>query len=90
MKTASIPTVRVEPALRQEMERSLQAGETLAGLVETAVRKEIAARKAQAGFVSRGLVAIEKTVREGSGIPADTVLARLEKRLDAARRGQGA
>lgn len=90
MKTASIPTVRVEPALRQEMERSLQAGETLASLVETAVRKEIAARKAQAGFVSRGLVAIEKTVREGSGIPADAVLARLEKRLDAARRGHGA
>lgn len=41
MKTATIPPVRIDPAFRVEIEQALDGGESLATLVETAVRHEI-------------------------------------------------
>lgn len=86
MKTSTIPTVRIDPALRMEMEQSLEGGESLASLVEAAVRNEINRRKTQAEFVRRGLAAIEKTVAAGDGISADTMVSILEQKLAAARK----
>jgi hypothetical protein len=37
MKTATIPPMRMESAFREEIEQSLEAGETMAALVEHAV-----------------------------------------------------
>lgn len=85
MKTATIPPVRVEPELRDEIEQSLAEGESLASLVETAVRQEIARRRAQAEFVRRGLASIAHAVATGDGVPAEAVIAKLEARLAAAR-----
>lgn len=85
MKTATIPPVRIDPAFRREMEESLQGSETLAALVEVAVRNEIARRKTQAEFVRRGMVAIQETVAKGNGIPAEEVIAILEQKLATAR-----
>ena len=39
MKTATLPSLRVEPELRDAAESVLQAGETLSSFVETAVRE---------------------------------------------------
>lgn len=89
MKTATIPPVRVDPDLRREMEQNLHESETLAGLVEVAVRREIAERKAHDEFVRRGLASIARAEAEGSAIPADAVIARLEARLAAARAQHG-
>lgn len=90
MKSATIPPVRIDPAFRKEMEQELRADETLAALVETSVRHELARRQAQAEFVRRGLAAIERTVADRDGVPADALLARLEEKLvDARRRQQG-
>lgn len=86
MKTAVIPSVRIDPALRLEIEQSLQGGESLASLVEAAVRNEISRRKAQSEFVRRGLAAIERTLTAGDGICADSMVARLEQKLAAARK----
>ena len=47
MKTAAIPAVRVPPELRQAAEDLLQAGETLSGFVEEAVRRNVEFRQAQ-------------------------------------------
>lgn len=90
MKTASIPPVRVEPQFRDAMEQALEDGESLAGLVETAVRREVQRRLEQAEFVRRGIVAIERTKAAGDGIPADDVIAKLERKLAAARKAKRA
>ena len=86
MKTATIPPVRIEPAFRQEMERSLHSNESLTSLVETAVRNEVKRRQDQAEFLRRGLTAIQRTVAAGDGIPASTVIAKLEAKLAAAKK----
>lgn len=85
MKSATIPPVRVEPAFREAMESALQDNESLASLVETAVRNEVKRRQTQAEFVRRGLTAIERTVAAGNGVPAGEMLAWLEAKLSAAK-----
>lgn len=86
MKTATIPPVRIDPALRQDIEASLVAGETLASLVETAVRHEVMRRQAQSEFVARGMASIQQTVVQGNGLTVDQVIAKLQKKLAKAQR----
>ena len=62
----------------------MQEGESLAGLVETAVRNEVARRQMQSEFMRRGIAAVQRTIDAGDGIPADAVVARLKERLAAA------
>jgi hypothetical protein len=85
MKTATIPPVRVSAEFRAELDKSLEKGETLAALVEKAVSSEVLRRRTQAEFVRRGLAAIVRAQKHGSGVPADAVIAKLEARLAAAR-----
>ena len=85
MKTATLPPIRVAPDFRLELEGVLEQGESLSQFVENAVRATVAKRKTQAEFVRRGIEAIEATQRDGDGIPADVVVARLEAKLAAAR-----
>jgi len=70
------------------MEQALEEGESLAGLVETAVRNEVARRQMQSEFVRRGIAAVQRTVDAGDGIPAEAVVARLKARLAAATGSQ--
>jgi hypothetical protein len=90
MKTATIPPVRIEPQFREEIEQSLVEGETMAGLVETAVRAEVTRRREQSEFIRRGLAAIARTVSANDGIPADAVIAKLEAKLASARKAKRA
>jgi hypothetical protein len=53
--------------------------------MENAVRATVAKRKNQAEFIRRGIAAIEATKRDGNGVPAEVVIAKLEARLAAAR-----
>ena len=85
MKTATLPPIRVAPDFRLELEGVLEQGESLSQFVENAVRTTVAKRKNQAEFIRRGLVAIESTQRDGNGIPAEQVIAKLEAKLEAAR-----
>jgi hypothetical protein len=84
MKTATLPPIRVAPDFRLELEGVLEQGESLSQFVENAVRATVARRKSQAEFMRRGIAAIEATKRDGSGIPAEAVIARLEAKLAAA------
>jgi hypothetical protein len=86
MKTATLPPIRVAPDFRLELEGVLEQGESLSQFVENAVRATVEKRKNQAEFVRRGIAAIEVTKRDGNGIPADTVVAKLGAKLAAARR----
>ena len=55
MKTATIPSLRVEPALREAVESVLREGETLSGFVEASVRAQVHQRQLQDEFIKRGL-----------------------------------
>lgn len=88
MKSATIPPIRIETAFRQEIEQSLGDGETMASLVENAVRTEVARRRDQSEFVRRGMAAITRSEAAGDWVPADTVIAKLEAKVAAARERQ--
>jgi len=48
MKTATFPSLRVDPELREAAESVLQDGETLSGFIEASVRETIERRRARA------------------------------------------
>ena len=85
MKTATIPPVRIDPSFRKDIEQSLEGGESLASLVETAVRNEVTRGRVHSESVRRGMAAINRTVAAGDGIPAEIVIAKLEAKLANAR-----
>jgi len=88
MKTATLPPIRVAPDFRAELEGVLEQGESLSEFVENAVRATVAKRKNQAEFVRRGIAAIEDTKRTGDGIPAETVMAKMDAKLAAAKQAK--
>ena len=86
MKTATFPSLRVEPELREAAESVLREGETLTSLIETAMRETIQRRRAQDEFLARGLRSSEAAKRSGVYHPATAVHAELQVRLDARRK----
>jgi len=85
MKTATIPSVRVEPEFRAEVEAVLTGDETLSEFVEAAVRESVARRRVQAEFIARGLRSRDEARRTGQYVDADVVLKHLQRKLDTAR-----
>lgn len=90
MKTAAIPAVRVSPKLRQAAEEVLQAGETLSGFVEEAVRRNVEFRQAQKAFIERGLASAAVAKKSGKYVSSTAVLGKLARRLDKARKARPA
>lgn len=86
MKTATIPSVRVEPELRAEVESLLGEGETVSEFVEASVRATVLRRRHQAEFVARGLRSLEDARRTGDYADADAVVQKLQRKLDAAQK----
>lgn len=89
MKSAVIPQIRVEPELRAELESVLKQGETLTEFVETSVRGAIAFRRVQSAFHARAQAASEAYHQSGVSVPVETVLNRLQSKLDAKRKKLG-
>ncbi len=85
MKTATIPSVRVDPEFRAEVESVLVEGETLSEFVEASVRAGVERRRVQSEFLARGLRSRDQALRTGDYVDADAVLASLQGKLDAAR-----
>lgn len=85
MKTSTIPSVRVEPEFRAEVESVLAEGESLTAFVEASVRASVERRRVQAEFIARGLRSRDEAQRTGEYVEADDVVAGLQRRLDAAR-----
>ena len=86
MKTATIPSLRVDPELRVAAEEILQEGETLSGFVEQSIRDGIERRRARREFLARGLQSRDEARRTGAYVPAEVVVERLGAMLDRARR----
>ena len=85
MKSATIPSVRVEPELRAEVEALLSEGETVSEFVEASVRATVLRRRHQAEFIARGLRSLKIARRSADYVDADTVVSGLQRKLDAAR-----
>lgn len=85
MKTATLPSLRVEPELRDAAESVLQDDETLSGFIETSVRETIARRRARAEFIARGMASRDEAKRTGTYFTADQVHAELGQMLSKAK-----
>jgi len=83
MKSSTIPSVRVEPEFRAEVEAVLSTGETLSEFVESSVRASVERRRAQAEFIARGLQSRDQARQTGDYVDADVVLEGLQRKLDA-------
>lgn len=86
MKTATLPALRVDPKLREAAERALRPDETLSRLMETALESYIAQREAEEDFLARGLHSAQAARAQNQYVNAATVVAKLEKKLAAAKR----
>jgi predicted transcriptional regulator len=86
MKSASLPSLRVDPALREAAEAVLREGETLSSFVEHSVRAQVQLRQHQEAFIERGLASRERARSSGVYVEAAQVLAGLEARLASARK----
>lgn len=85
MKDATIPSVRVEPELRAEVEALLADGETLSQFVEASVRAAVQRRRSQAEFVARGLQSLARARDAGDLVDADVVIQNLQRKLDQSK-----
>lgn len=88
MKTATFPSLRVDPELRQAAEDSLQEGETISSFVEQSIRDSIERRQRQRQFLARGLASRDEAARTGGYVSSDAMLARLEQMLAKAKAGK--
>jgi len=85
MKTATLPSLRVEPELREAAESVLQDGETLSSFIEASVRETIERRRTRGEFIARGLASREDAKRTGVYFAADQVHAELGQMLAKAK-----
>lgn len=85
MKTATLPSLRVDPELRAAAESVLKEGESLSAFVENSVKAQIHARKTQAEFIARGLAAREHGKTTGIYYTKEDVLGMMREKLEKAK-----
>lgn len=85
MKTATLPSLRVEPKLRKAAESVLREGESLSSFMEQSLRDEVNRRRMQAEFIARGLAAREQAKRTGVYYTVDEVMGSLRSILKDAK-----
>ena len=84
MKTASLPSLRVDPELRRAAESVLEDGESLSSFVEDSVREGIERRRLRSEFVLRGLASRDEAKHSGEYFSADHVQRELDGMLKEA------
>ena len=86
MKTAALPSVRVEPEFREELEASLSPGETVSAFIENSVRNALHKRQLDAKFHARAKTSIERFKSgEEQGYTVEEVVAELRAMNEGAR-----
>lgn len=85
MKTASFPSLRVDPALRKAAEDVLHDGESISSFIAQSIRDTVERRKSQKEFLARGLLARDAAKSTNHYVPAEKVTERLEKILTKAK-----
>ncbi len=85
MKTANMPSLRVDPELRHDAESVLRDGETLSSFMEQALRSSIQSRRVQKEFIARGLASRDEASRTGKYFATEDVLGGMEDMLSKAQ-----
>ena len=88
MKSASIPSLRVDPELRQAAEAVLREGESLSSFMEQSLRDQVTPRQLQHAFVARCLVSRDEAQRTGEYFDAASVHAELRGMLTKSSGGK--
>jgi hypothetical protein len=78
MKTATLPTVRVLPEIREKAESLLEQGESLSMFIEDSLRRNIALRQSEREFLQRGMAAGTRARESGVTVSAEDSVARLK------------
>lgn len=86
MKSSTLPAVRVDSDLRNDLEGVLGEAETISSFVEQAVRSAVNYRRTQAEFLARGEQAWQAYLRTGVSKPAGEVFDGIQERIEARRR----
>lgn len=81
MKTATIPSLRVDPKLRHAVEHALHDNETISSFVTESLKAQVIRRKLQREFIARGLASREEAKQTLEYFDADTILKELEEML---------
>ena len=87
-KTATLPSLRVEPELRQAAESVLKEGESLSSFMEETIRRQVNYRKVQKEFIERGLRSLAAIEAGAKTYPAEQVMAELEEIIVQSKRRQ--
>jgi len=85
MKTASIPSIRVESELRQAADSVLHKGESLSSFVVESIQANIERRRLQKEFIARGLASRDEARRTGEYFDAEDVMRELDDMLSHAQ-----
>lgn len=85
MKSASFPSLRVEPELRKAVEGVLLEGETLSSFMEASLRVNIERRISQKEFIARGVASRDRALETGEYVDAQKVIDRLQLMLNEAK-----
>lgn len=77
MKTATIPSLRVDPELRHAVEHALHDNETISSFVVESLKAQVKRRRLQKEFMARGLASREEAKQTLEYFDADTILDEL-------------
>lgn len=90
MKTATIPSLRVAPELRDAAKSLLLEGETLSSFVEQSLKDKIQQRLTQQAFIARGLASRDEAKQTNEYYSDEQVLGELQDMLTQAKCKAGA
>ena len=85
MKSAALPSVRIEPALRAELEAVLGKGESLSSFVESSVRRAVEHRQIVRDFGAHCDASLKHFLTTGESYTSEQVLRELRQRTEARR-----
>lgn len=89
MKTATIPSLRVDQTLRDAAVSVLGEGESLSSFVEQSLRAGIEGRRRQREFIARGLASRDEAKASGEYWSAEQIADELDEMLRGAEASAG-
>lgn len=81
MKTATIPSILMQPELREELESLLKEEGSLSELVPSVVLANVRQRRDSTEFMQRGLCFLGNTSKEDEYVKVNDVLKKLSQKL---------
>jgi len=85
LKSTTFLFIRVDPELRQTVEKVLRDGETLSGFVEQSIQEQVQRCNLRQEFIDRGFRSGESARKSGEYYTTEQVLAELDDVLKKAR-----